>query len=254
MINQQRIKRTFSALGMAGVASVLALGFMGSSARAASLVPQQEGEVNVGFAAPLDGGSYLGLSSIITSIESLTDASTGTKSRLFVDKAGTDNTYGFVQFESTDLGTSDGSGSFWFRPVAMAANGIDPLIEGGQLEVGLFKFTFAKVVQELSLSFFDTEFRNINSGKGTSYTVEFGDGSTDKVFVPAGPNNNVQTYSLSSVKAITLDLGEKRGTTGDGVNVQVAVPEPGIIGGLGTLVVVGLLKRRQSNQEAADLA
>ncbi len=241
------------AIAGAGALSFLVIG--AGPAQAISLVPQQEGEVNVGFTSALGGGDYLNLGPLFSSVESLVDPSTGTQSRLFVDRAGTNNTYGGIRFLAKDIGTSEGSGDFWFRPVAMAANGINPLVENGQLEVGLFKFNFATVIQELNISWFDTEFLNASKGQGTSYTVEYADGSTASEFISAGANNNLQSTTLNNVSSITLNLGERRGSTGDGVNFQMDgvpapadVPEPSILLGLGALVAAGVVQRRRTVQ------
>lgn len=232
----------------AGMVAAMVVG-VSPAAQAASLVPQAEGEVNVGFASPLGGGSYLNLNPLIDSVTSLIDPSTGTKSRLFVDRSGTANTYGGIQFRSNDLGTSDASGDYWFRPVAMLANGTAPLMENGQLEVGTFEFKFKNTLSALTVNWFDTEYFNARAGVGTSYTVKYGDNTTETVFIPAGPNRNIQTTTLFNVSSITLNLGEKYGRTGDGVNFQVDVPEPSMILGLGALVAVGLVQRRRTSEE-----
>jgi hypothetical protein len=237
--------------------SAIVLGFS-PTAQAISFVPAEEGEVNVGFAAALTGEAYLNLDPVFASIESLVDPSTQTRSRLFVDRAGTSNTYGGIRFRSNDVGTAEGSGDFWFRPVAMAANGVDPLVENGQLEVGLFKFNFASILDDLEISWFDTEFERANQGKGTSYTVEYADGSTESQYIAAGRNNNIQSTILNDVASITLNLGERRGSTGDGVNFQMEgspaedVPEPSLLLGLGALLLVGLGQRRTTRTHPTD--
>jgi hypothetical protein len=230
-------------------ASVVGLGAIAPVAQAMSLVPQAEGEVDVGLGTCLGGGcSYLTLNPLIESILSLEDSSTGTQSRLFVDQAGTSNTYGGVKFRSQDIGTSEGSGEFWFRPAAMKANGTDTLVEDGQLEVGTFKFTFSQILSDLTLNWFDTERQG-----GTSYTAFDENGNEiASGTVATGPNNNVQETSLSNVKSIILNLGEHYGRTGDGVNFQVdgvaAVPEPSLMMGLGAFVVAGGLGLRKKQQ------
>lgn len=229
-------------------ASVVGIGAIAPEAQAGNLVPQQEGEVNVGLGDCLgDVCSYLDLSdSLIYSIESLVDSSTGTKSRLFVDKAGTSNHYfnNLIKFRSTDIGTSEETGDYWFRPVAMETNG-SGLLENGQLEVGTFTITFKQILSDLTVNWFDTE------KQGTSYAI--GDG--DDVDVPTGKNNNIYTETFTNVKAITLNLGERTGGTGDGVNFQVhtSVPEPGLMMGLGAFAVAGGLglRKRQTDDTAA---
>jgi hypothetical protein len=229
-------------------ASVVGLGAIAPVAQAMSLVPQQ-GEVNVGFDSCLGSDcEYLPLNPLIESIVSLTDDSTGTQSRLFVDKAGSENTYGGVKFLAKDIGTSEGSGDFWFRPAAMKANGTDTLVENGQLEVGTFKFTFSQILSDLTLSWFDTERQG-----GTGYTAFDENGNEiASGTVASGSNNNVRETPLTNVKSIILNLGERHGSTGDGVNFQVdgvaAVPEPGLMMGLGAFVVAGGLGLRKKNQ------
>ncbi|RZM81764.1 LEVG family PEP-CTERM protein [Leptolyngbya iicbica] len=235
-------------------ASVMGVGAIAPEAQANSLVPQMEGEVYVGFDNCLGKDcSYLNLDSLIESIESLTDSSTQTKSRLFVDAAGSSNTYGGVKFRSQDIGTSDGSGDYWFRPVAMQQNGTTPLVEKGQLEVGTFRFTFSQILSDLTVNWFDTERQG-----GTSYTAFDADGNKIAAgTIAKGPNNNVQETTLTGVKSIILNLGERHGGTGDGVNFQIdgaaAVPEPGLMMGLGAFAVAGGLglRKRQSDSTAA---
>ncbi|MFW5763022.1 MAG: PEP-CTERM sorting domain-containing protein, partial [Coleofasciculus sp.] len=125
-MNTQKISTFFRHTGTIAslvAAATVATGFMAPSASALSLVPQEEGEVDVGLGACLSPSSqtgdpctYLTLSPLIGSIESLVDDSTGTKSRLFVDKSGTLNTYGAVQFLPSDGGTPQEG--YWFRPAA----------------------------------------------------------------------------------------------------------------------------------------
>lgn len=226
-------------------ASTLIAGFIAPSASAFSLVPQREGEVNVGLGTSLDANGYLTLNPIINSVESLVDSSTGTKSRLFVDKAGTANTYGAVNFLKFDIGTADLQQSYWFRPVAVNAGGTLP--ENGQLEVGTFLFKFAQAIESLKVSWFDTEYRN-----GTSYSVNNG----EFVSVPAGANRNIYTASLTNVSELLLNIGEKGSgilvngersyKIGDGVLVTAeAVPEPGTVGALIGVGVLGLMARRR---------
>ena len=254
-MNDQRITTGLKTLGAwvpLLIASSVAIGVSASAAQAFSLVPQQEGEIDVGLSSCLgDGCSYLNVDSMFESIESLIDSSTGTRSRLFVDRAGTDNTYGGIRFLATDIGTSEGSGQYWFRPVAMKTDGITTLVEEGQLEVGTFRFAFAQIMASLTVDWFDTEYNN-----GTSYTVEYADGSTSNGIIAAGANNNIRSTLLSNVSAITLNLGQRHGATGDGVNVQMTgepaettdVPEPGIVLGLGWVAIIGMVTRRKTRQ------
>jgi len=244
--------KTISCVAPMLAATVVGVGAIAPAAQASSLVPQAEGEVNVGLGACLgDGCSYLTLDSVIESIDSLVDSSTGTQSRLFVDKAGTNNSYfgGLINFRSKDIGTSEGSGDYWFRPVAMTESGTG-LLEDGQLEVGTFKFNFNQILTDLTVNWFDTERKN-----GTDYIVEYGDGTTSSGIIAAGPNNNIQSSTFTNVRAITLNLGERHGRTGDGVNFQAnaTVPEPGLMLGLGAFAVAGGLglRKRQTDDTAA---
>ncbi len=255
----QFISRSMAYFGGAIAASIavsaVATGLLAPAASAFSFVPQQEGEVNVGFSNCLGTGcSYVSLNPMISSVTSQVDSSTGTRSRLFVDRAGTANTYGGVQFLSTDLGTSDSAGAYWFRPVSMKSNGIDPKLEQGQLEVGTFRFDFASTLEYLSVRWFDVEY--LQGNKGTGYTVGLSDGSTLSGMLAAGLNNNIQSQTFNHVSWIELNLGERANRTGDGVNFQAegepeSVPEPGITLGLGALAIAGLTRLRQRMPQTA---
>lgn len=256
-MNTQKISTFFRHTGTIAslvTAATVATGFMAPSASALSLVPQEEGEVDVGLGACLSPSSetgdpceYLELSSLIDSIESLVDDSTGTKSRLFVDKSGTLNTYGdgAVQFLPFDGGTPQEG--YWFRPAAMMADGVTPLEENGQLEVGTFKFNFDETLETLTVRWFDTELEG-----GTSFIV---DGIFDSVsgVVPAGPDQNIYEQTFTNVSMLTLDLGENTEPgTGDGVDFQLEttadIPEPASTLGLGVLGLMGALSLRKRNK------
>jgi hypothetical protein len=229
--------------------SASAVGLFASSASAFSLVPQQEGEVNVGLSDCLGTGcSYVPLNPVISSVESKVDSSTGTRSRLFVDRTGTANAYAGVQFLATDIGTADETGAYWFRPVSMQANGVDPKLEKGQLEVGTFRFNFASTLEYLNVRWFDVEY--LRGNKGTGYTIGLSDGSTLTGMLATGPNKNIQSQTFNQVNWIELNLGERAGHTGDGVNFQAegepeSVPEPGLTLGLGVLAIAGLTRLRK---------
>lgn len=218
----------------AGLLLCAALAWSGPAA-ALSLVPQMEGEVDVGLAGPLGGGSFLTVDFAITS---LVDSSSGSRSRLFVDRSGTANTYDTVQFLSQDVGTSEGTGQYWFRPVQM-----DPWIADGQLETGTFEITFASTIAELAVRLFDVE------SPGTSYAVNGG----SAVGVTPGANHNIVELLLSNVDTLVLDLGEYHGegfTNGDGVLFQMdsgfpPAPEPSSVGLLALAAGTGLALRRR---------
>jgi hypothetical protein len=226
-------------LGASALSAGVLFGISASPATAFTFVPQQEGEINVGLGDALGGGSYVATSGF--TVTSLVDSSTGTRSRLFVDRAGTNNTYGAIQFLSSDVGTAEQSNSYWFRPVAVQADSATPLVEGGQLEVGTFRFDFANPVAGLIVRLFDTEWQG-----GTSFSVN-GGGWVD---VLAGANNNIRELRLNNVSSLTMNLGERYGATGDGVNMQMAaVPEPTTMAGL-ALAGAGFAAMRRRRQSA----
>jgi len=209
---------------------------------AGSFVPQTEGEINVGAG----GGPGFLATPGISSIVSLVDASNGFKNRLFVDKAGTANTYGAVKFDKFDVGTAALNDSYWFRPVSVEKKG-GSIIENGQLEVGTFKFSFANTISKLKLSFFDTEFSDGQLNRGTRYSLD----GLNWTLLPAGANKNIQQFFASNVSTLYLDLGEssklhKTGfSTGDGVLFKVeSVPEPMTLTGL-VAVGAALASRRR---------
>jgi hypothetical protein len=157
---------------------------------------------------------------------SLPDKSTAARSRLFVDRAGTENSYGAIQFSSKDRGTSDTSGDFWLRPVAMNPDEITPLTENGELEVGTFKFNFAQPLADLTVAFFD-----VDKSNGTTYAVELENGTTETGQVTPGNDSNKVEKTFSNVKSITLTLGKRQGKNGDGVNVMASSSTTYNIGG-----------------------
>jgi len=129
--------------------STLATGLLAPAASAATfdLVPPPEGEVDVGLGC--FDNNCVQLHTLIESIESLVDSTTGERSLLFVDNLLTANTYhdGDISFAAGDRGTNpDG---LFFRPVAGE--------EDGQLEIGTFEFHFTQTLDELQIDFFDVE-------------------------------------------------------------------------------------------------
>jgi hypothetical protein len=234
------------------LASTVSLGVVANSASAGTLVPQVEGEINVGVGSAIGGGTYISTSGI--SITSLVDASTGTKSRLFVDKAGTANNYGsLIKFLANDVGTSELTNQYWFRPVAMLADGVTPRVENGQLEVGTYKIDFDNIISSLSVSvrWFDTE------DIGTSFSAYDALGNLiSSGDITPGVNSNIQDRTFANVKSLILNLGQanspKFGSTGDGVLFQMtasqSVPEPGLILGLGTAALAGVASKRKRDK------
>ena len=232
-----------------------------------SLTPQQEGEVDVGLGC-LDGPtSCLSLDSIIASVISLEDSTSGTQSRLFVDyfgdgdkKAAYGNGSSKVRFQTKDAGTN--SIGYWFRPserqILTKGNGTpktdqDGNIrfgteEKGQLEVGTFQFNFAETLAELTIDFFDTE-----STDTTGVLAINGVDISSPDYIAKGPDSNVASQTFFDVNSITLKLGRDNPSgTGDGVNFRlaksVAVPEPASLLGLaaiGAIAAGGALKKKQ---------
>ena len=256
-MNTQKISTFFRHTGTIAslvTAATVATGFMAPSASALSLVPQEEGEVDVGLGACLSPSSetgdpceYLELSSLIGSVESLVDETTGAQSRLFVDDLTTANKYGGVQFQAGDAGTVPEG--FWFRPSELEE-------EQGQLEVGTFKFNFTEVLPELKIAYFDTE------SSGTTGVPDFGgvldtDGVLDAGSNPIipGPDGNISYQIWKDVSFITLKLGQDNpmvGESGDGVDFQLEttadIPEPASTLGLGALALMGALGLRKRNK------
>lgn len=229
------------------------------SASAFNLVPQQEGEINAKVGASLDSKGYLSTSGF--KVESLAfDVSRGgktfsTQSRLFVDKAGTANTYNSgIKFISRDIGTSEENQAFWLRPVAMITEK-GSLLEAGQLEAGKFRFTFDKPLSLLSLNFFDVE------SKGTAIVAV--NGNSINTAVASGSNNSIKTVDLSNVTSFDVVIGNPNTSganrndpgwgTGDGVllkgvgEVAKTVPEPGTIAGLAVVGGFTISRRKRKS-------
>ncbi|MFP4411875.1 LEVG family PEP-CTERM protein [Coleofasciculus sp.] len=227
-------------------ASTVTVGLMAPSASALSLVPQQEGEVDLLNLDPLDNSQVVTLPDLIASVESIAnpDGTEPTFSRLFVDDLTTANNYnGIVQFRAGDIGTVPEG--FWYRPSEVEE-------ENGQLEVGTFKFMFTETIPRLNVRYFDTE-----SFPTTGVPDFFADAETDGTLVigenpvPEGEDGNIYTQTWEDVSFITLKLGQDTGGTGDGVDFQLeSVPEPGTVFGLGTLAMAGAFGLRQRNKKA----
>jgi hypothetical protein len=242
------MKTTLKTLGVtlaAGASSLL----MGGQAQAISLVPQAEGQIDVGSGCFT---TCITLNPLIASVQSLVDATTGTQSLLFVDDLATGvNSYngGAIQFQAGDTGTTPTG--YWFRPVEVESRGGHE--ENGQLEVGTFRFNFAKTLKSLTVAYFDTESNNttgVSNSSGSFISVLGTDGTLVAGLNPISQNgqSNIQYQTWSNVNYITLKLGgdNVRWSTGDGVDFQLSadVPEPtsmaslalvGIAGGLGAL-------------------
>jgi hypothetical protein len=253
-----------------------------SEAQAASLVPQQEGEIQLSNAPEdnlscLDPTNCIDTSNLpfgysVTSLEYDTDGK-GTqfgKSRLFSDDRsttndGTNGTSNLTQFGitflDTDEGTNPGVGTNWFRAVAyeQGTNGDpDTPFEEGRLEVGRFKFDFlGKTANEVRLDFFDIEdagFSGILEVNGQQLSGQM----LADMLLPAGPDSNIQTLVLKNVNDFVVQMGNPGpdsvfAKTGDGVALQVSVPESENVIGLSALAVAGVLtlKRRKTASQKA---
>ncbi len=242
MKNIKKLVKTLavSTLGL-GIATVSV-----SEAQAASLVPQTEGEIktNLGCLDPnncIDTQSALGYTVTSFAFQDF-DAS-----RLFSDNRATENTYGMgIQFIGEDEGTNPQIGQYWLRPVAFKDGAV---FEDGRLEAGLFEFDFGKTIGEIKLDFFDVEYED------STQVVKINGQNIQDLFVENGPDSNIKSVVLKDLSKFTVQLGEPGGRfgTGDGVSLQVSVPESENVIGLSALAVAGVitLKRRKKASHKA---
>lgn len=241
-------------------ASAACLAGMSASASATNFVPQEQGEINVGLGC-LDSDACLTLDPIFANITSLTDSTSGTQSRLFVDYFGQGDqklTYGSgdskVQFKTKDAGTN--SMGYWFRPserkiLGQDDNGQDIFgtEEKGQLEVGTYLFEFSQELAELTIDFFDTESKN-----STGVLAINGEAVNTPDYVAKGKNNNVASQTFYNVSSLELKLGlDKLKGTGDGVNFRMSgepapqsVPEPAAAVGLMAIAGLGFARKQKA--------
>ncbi|MEO1431180.1 MAG: PEP-CTERM sorting domain-containing protein [Cyanobacteria bacterium J06633_8] len=75
------------------------------------------------------------------------------------------------------------------------------------------------------------------------------------MFVDAGEDGNTKTVVLNDLSKFTVQLGEAGGRfgTGDGVSLQVSVPESENLIGLSALAFAGVItlkRRRRASQKA----
>jgi len=246
--------RNTGTVATAVAASTVVTGLLAPAASAATLKtfdlvrhPEndpQEGEIDVGLVCIEE---CIELDPLIQSVESLVDASTGSKSRLFIDNLRTESIYtdtsgsDIVRLLAGDKGTNPEG--FWFRPSTDE--------EEGRLEVGTYKFTFSQTLAELDFTFFDLDW----ASNSTGVVAINGDTSRSK-FYPAGGNGSQTTDTFKNVKSITLKLGlDHPDFTGDGVDFQLVarlpmpVPEPSTVLGLGAVAIGALgLRKRKNNK------
>ncbi|MEB3278568.1 MAG: LEVG family PEP-CTERM protein [Lyngbya sp.] len=223
--------------------TTVAVSTIASSSYGVSLVPDSEAEIDVGLGC-LDLAQCIMPDSIsfVNSITAVTDDTTNSRSRLFIDDLTTENLYSDqISFSVTDAGTNPGD--VWFRPVAYL-EGTNFYPEDGQLEVGTYTFEFGTVLKELTIDYFDTE-----SNNSTGVVAINGNPLATPDWVPSGSNGNIFTQTFNDVSSLTLKLGlyDPDGMMvkkpGDGVRFRLAatptasIPEPTTIGGL---ALVGL--------------
>lgn len=264
--------KSFNKLVKTLAISTLGLGIATASiseAKAASLVPQTEGEIKTNLGC-LPGINCIDTTTLpfgyaVTSLDYDFDnkGPKFEKSRLFADDRNTTNSelqaFG-ITFKGEDEGTNPLIGQTWFRPVAnvLDKNGKLVPFENGRLEVGRFKFDFlGKTANEVRLDFFDVEDKNftgIIEVNGVALTGQ----ALANMLLPSGPNSNIQTLVLKDVKDFVVQLGKPGpnsvfGKTGDGVDLTVSVPESETTVGLGILAVAGVLtlKRRKGTSQKA---
>ena len=230
----------------------LGLGFAAAApaANATSLIPQQEGEIQLTNLQTLDSDQTIDTSDLGFSVTSLLFDNDNSQrvnyglSRLFVDAKGTENDYGdgFIKFGASDGGTTEADNQFWLRAAAIQKNGVAS--EGGELEVGRFLFEFDEVLNNVSLDFFDSE------SSPFSGVLEVNGQSVDN-FLESGEDGNTQSITLNNVSSLVIQLGKDNGRgSGDGVTLSgiKSVPEPTTTFSLGALAVAGMFgvkKRKQ---------
>ncbi|MBW4602694.1 MAG: LEVG family PEP-CTERM protein [Calothrix sp. FI2-JRJ7] len=223
-----------------------------STANAASLVPNKEGEIKTTNLGCLNANKCIDTTAAaanglpfgytVTSLKYDFDNKYPkfVESRLFADDRSTKNNYGFgITFNKQDAGTNPDLNQLWMRPSAML--GLTSTFEIGQLEVGRFKFDFGKNIGSVTFDLFDVE------DKGTSILEV--NGKTTKINAVAGADSNRQTITIHDVSSFVIQLGNHDSKlfpkTGDGVAMRVSVPEPGTVISLGALAVAGIISARQ---------
>ncbi len=219
----------------AATTTTIALGCLATEGWAVSFVPEVEGEIELQQGC-IDVNQCLSLDSFdfIDSIVSLTDSTTNSMSRLFVDDSSTANEYGPIRFKDQDAGTNPLD--FVFRPSVYDPDmGITP--ERGQLEVGTYEITFSTLLDDLEISYADVE-----SNESTGVIAINGVSIDSPDWVPSGEDGNIFTQSFQDISSITVKLGKYNpsSNSGDGASfllagtpATTAVPEPTTVFGLG---------------------
>lgn len=248
--------KPFTLFSSTAALTATALGIFSTAAVAApgSMTPETEVEIDVGLGCLVESEcltqeqlAQFG----IASITSLVDATTGTRSRLFVDNLSTLSTYfnadaefnNDVELLKKDAGTN--FTNFWYRPSTDE--------EKGQLEVGTFEIDFVSTVKQLAVDFFDTERNN-----ATGAIALNGEDLAEPDYVAKGKDGNIATQIFADVSSITLKLGfDTASGTGDGVNFRLAdasenIPEPSAIVGLALLAAGGAFGRRRREASSAE--
>ncbi len=233
-------KHLFIAISSILAASTIGMG-NANAAPTISIVPTTEGEIKLTNLACLGGTvTCIDTNTQTTPYKVTTlayDKNTGL-SRLFSDKSGTANNWGFgINFLSTDAGTNAPVGESIFRPVAYDTSGTP--IEGGQLETGRFKFDFGKVLKQVELSFVDTE------ANGTGI-LELNGSPFSQLLTP-GANDNLHKFKLNNVSSFIVQLGNHG--RNDGVVLNVSVPEANNVLGIAGVALVGgamVIKRKRN--------
>ncbi|MGM3305889.1 LEVG family PEP-CTERM protein [Anabaena sp. WFMT] len=244
--------RKFNSLAATFTASVVGLSLFGgvSKAQAAFMVPPIEGEIKLVGTGCVTDATCIDTSAYGYTVESLNFGVAGYgKSLLFSDDSTTANNQNFgafaINFLGIDAGTNSPDGT-WFRPVAVKVNGdgtVASLPEDGQLEVGKYKFDFlGETLSKIVLTFFDVE------DIGTKISQINGVGAN--INIAPGPDGNFQTVTLTNVSSFNVNLGKIGGKMkpGDGARLQVEVPEPTTILGLGALGMASAFGLRKSKK------
>ncbi|MEA5549721.1 LEVG family PEP-CTERM protein [Anabaena cylindrica UHCC 0172] len=243
---------SFKSLVTTVALSTLGLSLFGgvSKAQAAFMVPPIEGEIKLVGTGCVTDATCIDTNAYGYTVESLNIGVTGYgKSLLFSDDSTTANNQNLgafaINFLGIDAGTNSPEGT-WFRPVAVKVNGdgsVASIPENGQLEVGKYKFDFlGETLSKIVLTFFDVE------DIGTKISQINGAGAN--MTIAPGLDGNFQTVTLTNVSSFNVNLGKIGGKMkpGDGVRLQVEVPEPTTILGLGALGMAGAFGLRKGKK------